>query len=85
MTSVEEFAGAELINFRFFKKGTTNSKSLFNITPPNFLWGQAIKLAQVASTSELHENQRNDLLFYEMVSCHSRGASEVQTQNYFAF
>jgi hypothetical protein len=28
------------------------------------LWGQPIKLAQVASTSELLENQRNDLVFF---------------------
>ena len=27
------------------------------------LWGQRIKLAQVASTSELRENQRNELFF----------------------
>jgi hypothetical protein len=28
------------------------------------LWGQPITLVQVASTSELHENQRNDLLSF---------------------
>ena len=43
------------------------------------LWGQPIKLGQVASTSELHENQRNDLIFFEIIPCHSCGASEVQT------
>ena len=43
------------------------------------LWGQPIKLVQVASTSELCENQRNDLLFFEIVPCHFCGASEVQT------
>ena len=43
------------------------------------LWGQAIKLIQVASTSELHENQWKDLLFFEIVPCHFFGASEVQT------
>ena len=43
------------------------------------LWGQSIKLAQVASTSELRENQRNDLLLFEMVPCYFSGASEVQT------
>ena len=31
--------------------------------------GQLIKLAQVASTSELFENQRNTLLFFEIVPC----------------
>ena len=43
------------------------------------LWGQPIKLAKVASTSELHENQWNDLLFFEIVPSHCFGASEVQT------
>ena len=43
------------------------------------LWGQPIKQNQVASTSELHENQWNDLLFFEIVPCHSCRASEVQT------
>jgi hypothetical protein len=43
------------------------------------LWDQPIKLAQVASTSELLENQRNALLFFEIVPCHFCGASEVQT------
>ena len=41
------------------------------------LWGQPIKLIQVASTSELHENQPNDLLFFEIVPCHCCGASEA--------
>ena len=43
------------------------------------LWGQPIKLIQVASTSELRENQRNDLLFFEIVPCHFCWVSEVQT------
>ena len=43
------------------------------------LWGQPIKLIQVASTSELRENQQNDLPFFEIVPCHFCGASEVQT------
>ena len=34
------------------------------------LWGQPIKQNQVASTSELCENQRNDLLFFEIVPYH---------------
>ena len=41
------------------------------------LWGKPIKLIQVASTSELYENQRNDLLFFEIVPCHCCGASEA--------
>ena len=43
------------------------------------LWGQPIKLIQVASNSELRENQWNDLFFFEIVPCHCFGASEVQT------
>ena len=31
----------------------------------DILWGQPIKLIQVASNSELRENQWNDLLFLE--------------------
>ena len=42
------------------------------------LWGQPIKLIQVASDSELHENQLNDHLFFEIVPSHCFGASEVQ-------
>ena len=41
------------------------------------LWGQPIKLIQVASNSELSENQWNDLLFFEIVPSHCFGASEV--------
>ena len=43
------------------------------------LWGHPIKLIQVASNSELHENQWNDLLFFEIVPSHCFRASEVQT------
>ena len=43
------------------------------------LWGQPIKLIQVASNSELRENQWNDLLFFEIVPSHCFRASEVQT------
>ena len=39
------------------------------------LWGQPIKLAQVASTLDLRENQMN----FEIVACHFCRASEVQT------
>ena len=41
------------------------------------LWGQPIKLIQVASNSELHENQWNDLLFFEIVPSHCFGAPEA--------
>ena len=52
------------------------------------LWGQPIKLVQVASTLELRINQWNDLLFFDIVPCHFCGASELQTligHNYFTF
>ena len=43
------------------------------------LWGQQIKLIQMASNSELRENQWNDRLFFEIVPSHCIGDSEVQT------
>jgi hypothetical protein len=43
------------------------------------LWGQPIKLIQVASNSELRENQWNNILFFEIVPSHFFGTSEVQT------
>ena len=41
------------------------------------LWGQPIKLTQVASNSELPENQWNSLIFFEIVPSHCFGASEA--------
>ena len=41
------------------------------------LWGQPIKLIQVASNSELRENQWNDLLSFEIVPSTCFGASEA--------
>jgi hypothetical protein len=41
------------------------------------LWGQPIKLAQVASTSELLENQLNDLVFFKIIHSHFCRASEA--------
>jgi hypothetical protein len=41
------------------------------------LWGQPIKLIQVASSSELRENQWNNLLFFEIVPSHCFEASEA--------
>ena len=59
-----------------------NELDLFNL-PTNYLvdvlWGQPIKPIQVASNSELRENQWTDLLFFEIVPSHFFGASEVQT------
>ena len=51
------------------------------------LWGQPIKLAQVASTSELNENQWNDLLFFEIVviSAGPRKYKHKIGHNYFTF
>ena len=34
------------------------------------LWGQLIKLAQVASTTELLENQQNDRVFFKIIPSH---------------
>ena len=47
------------------------------------LWGQPIKLAQVASTSELLENQWNDLVFFKIVPSLFCRASEVSRIDYF--
>ena len=41
------------------------------------LWGQPIKLIQVASNSELRENQWNELLFFEIAPSHCFMASEA--------
>ena len=41
------------------------------------LWGQPIKLIQVASNSELRENQWNDHLFFEIIPSHCFRASEA--------
>ena len=49
------------------------------------LWGQWIKLIQVVSYSELHENQWNDLLFFEIFPSHCFGASEASKIRYESF
>jgi hypothetical protein len=41
------------------------------------LWGQPIKLAQEASTSELLENQWNDLVFFKIIPSYFCRASEA--------
>ena len=41
------------------------------------LWGQRIKLAHVASTSEFLENQQNDFVFIEIIPSHFCMASEA--------
>ena len=43
------------------------------------LWGQPIKLIQVASNSELQENQWKDLLLIEIVPSHWFGAYSVDS------
>ena len=68
--------GYGILNFWVFFKRMRHSKSTYSL---DVLWGQPIKLIQVASNSELHENQWNDLLFFEIVPSHCFGASEVQT------
>ena len=49
------------------------------------LWNQLIKLVQVASTSELRKNQRNDLLSFEIVFCHFYGVSEFTNVLLYCF
>ena len=52
------------------------------------LWGQRIKLIQVASHSELHEYQWNDLLFFEIVPSPALGPRKYKHKighNYFTF
>ena len=48
------------------------------------LWGKLIMLVQVASTSELRENQRNDLLLFEIVPSHCCRASEASKVDCFS-
>ena len=48
------------------------------------LWGQPIKFAQVASTSELLENQWNDLVFFVIIPsdfCRASGVSKIKYEN----
>ena len=49
------------------------------------LWGQPIKLSQVASTSELLENQQNDLVFFKIIPSHFCRASEASKIKYEKF
>ena len=49
------------------------------------LWGQPIKLAQVASTSEWLENQRNNLAFFKIIPSHFCRASEASKIMYEKF
>ena len=46
------------------------------------LWGQPIKLIQVAFNSELRENQWNNLLVFENFPCHFK---HKIGHNYFTF
>ena len=47
------------------------------------LWGQPIKLAHVASTSELLENQQNNLVFFKTIPSHFCRALEASKIHYF--
>ena len=52
------------------------------------LWDQPIKLVQVASNSELRENQWNYLLFFEIVHSHCFGPQKYKHKighKYFIF
>ena len=60
---------------------TTNSKEIRILVSTyllDVLWGQPIKLIQVASTSELRENQRNNLLFFELFPIISAGPQKYK-------
>ena len=60
---------------------TTETAVLYIWTVSAFLvdvlLGQPIKLIQVAANLELHENQWNNLLFFEIVPSHCFWASEA--------
>ena len=55
----------------------TTSKALNDSYLLDVFWGQLIKLAQVASTSELLENQQNELVFFKIIPPHFCRASEA--------
>ena len=61
----------------------------YNYIPTRYLldvlWGQPIKLAQVASTSELLQNQWNDLVFFKIIPSHFCRASEASKIKYEKF
>ena len=70
-----------------------NPKIKFDNEPMNYdefksrcvldvLWGQPIKLVQVASTSELLENQRNVLGLFKITPSHFCRASEASKIKY---
>ena len=50
---------------------------LFRSYIVDVLWGQPIKLIQVASNSKLLESQRNDLFFFKIIPSHFCRASEA--------
>ena len=54
-----------------------------NIAILDVLWGQRIKQNQVASASELLENQWNDLLFFKIIPSHFCRASEASKIDFF--
>ena len=66
-----------IVIWNFLTNTRMKHRSDYSIYLVEVLWGQPIKLAQLAS--ELCENKRNNLLFFEIVPCHFCGASEVQT------
>ena len=47
-----------------YMKEITLPKTVLTLYILDVLWGRPIKLIQVASNSELRENQWNDLLFF---------------------
>ena len=64
---------AYLWNFDCITKGVAT-----NSWPLDVLWGQPIKLIQVASTSELLENQRNTLFSLKLFPVISAGPKKYK-------
>ena len=82
------------------RNASSEKKGFHPVVPANFLpakkdtyildvlWGQPIMLIQVASTSELRENQWNDLLFFEIFPLIASGPQKYKHKighKYFSF
>ena len=68
---------------RLLKKPSWDFNFLHTFCTLDVFWGQQIKQNQVASTSELLENQRNDLVFFKINPLHFCRASEASNMDCF--
>ena len=74
---------AESFSLDFVKIGQKRNHYILDV-----LWGQPVKLVQVASTSELLENQRNDLVFFKIILfmpshfCRASEASKIMYEKF---